>query len=84
MELVSTADRRKASRERLAAYHEYGVKSVWLIDPGAESVEASLQSGERQTFAFGDELTQPDLLPNFSCKVETLFVEPDWWAGQHK
>jgi len=84
IELVSTADRRQASSARLEAYHDYGVSAVWLIDPSAESVEAIDASGTRQTFHAGDKLIQPDLLPNFTCKVETLFIEPDWWSGPQK
>lgn len=84
IELTSTADRRQASGERIDAYHHYGVQSVWLIDPKEESVQACPQTGERQTFEFGQELTQPDLLPDFACKVETLFVEPEWWSSRPK
>ncbi len=81
MELTSTSDRREKGAARAQAYLEWGVQSVWLIDPSPRHVRVSDQSGRQQLYEEADTLRLPDLLPHFACEVRTLFTEPQWWSA---
>ncbi|TWT63043.1 Uma2 family endonuclease [Rubinisphaera italica] len=79
IELASTGDRKQVMLRRIENYLAWGVQEVWVLEPKAQQVTAvNPQTGE-VTFQEGDRLISNQLLPNFQCDVEKLFVEPSWW-----
>ena len=81
MELASTNDRRRAMRERVMAYHEWGVDEVWVVDPIEKSVRLLPRGQASRSLSERHVLADRSVLPDFSVSVKQLFAEPEWWSG---
>ena len=56
-------------------YLDFGVESVWLVDPDGRTVEV-FEAGERRTLAGADTLSSPSV-PGLSIQVGALFETLD-------
>lgn len=82
MELSSTDDRTAQMNERIEYYRNWGVNSVWVLNPCGESLEVHSRTIETQTFQGTDSYSDQQTLEGFSITVLDLFREPDWWTGK--
>ena len=73
VEVRSPSDRWKLVNEKIAEYHEAGVKVVMVIDPVIESVGVFREDEFPIIFHNGDTVTLPDVLPGFAAPVKAFF-----------
>lgn len=53
-----------------------GVRVLWVLNPENRSVRVFRESADRCVqFGSRDELTAPEVLPGFSCRIGDLFGE---------
>lgn len=79
VELASTADRQRMQPLRSRQYLEWGVRTVWTINPQRQTVDV-FQSGQTtRTLASAEWLTDDEVLSEFRMRVDSLFAEPAWW-----
>ncbi|MFV0445195.1 MAG: Uma2 family endonuclease [Planctomycetaceae bacterium] len=81
MELASSSDRRLQMPERVQRYFDWGVPTVWVIDPQGRHVLQRSMTGQQRDLIEGDRLTDTAALPGFDIEVSTLFIEPSWWTN---
>jgi Uma2 family endonuclease len=72
IEVRSPTDRMKAVMEKIQEYLDAGVDVVVLLDPAVESATVFRKDAEQQ-LTNRDELTLPDILPEFSVPVRKFF-----------
>ncbi|HET6425092.1 MAG TPA: Uma2 family endonuclease [Planctomycetaceae bacterium] len=75
IEVISPSDRWTNVLDKVLEYLRSGVTEVWVIDPEQRSVTAHRSDAASIHFDGDDELTRPDLLPGFSCRVSELFAD---------
>lgn len=80
VELASTSDRRKQMDTRVEQYLDWGVRSVWVIDPRARWLSIIGPGRDPLRLSEQEMLTGEPLLPGFRVRVAELFVEPEWWT----
>jgi len=79
VELATTSDRRSQISERIGAYYQHGVPTVWLIDPHFQTVHLCEQGKFGNTrLEAADALPGGDVLPGFTLRVGDLFAPPAW------
>ncbi len=88
LEVVSTADRRRIIRQRVAQYQEWGVSVVIAVDPDDRRVVVHLPNQTAEVLKPNDVLAcraewwaaNPDreFLEEFALNVSELFREPEW------
>jgi Uma2 family endonuclease len=76
VEIVSPNDAFRDVTGKLQTYFEAGVRSVWLIDPGAEQVHVYAAPTVNRILARGSDLTDDVVLPGFRLPVADLFPPP--------
>jgi len=75
IEVLSPSDRWSKVMDKVLKYLESGTGEVWVIDPEQRTVEVFRSDLQRPLrFDEGSELTRPDLLPGFSCRVADFFA----------
>lgn len=84
VELVSTRERKRQCQWRVQAFLQWGVRSMWTIDPSGQTVEVIRSDGGRRLIAASQCLEDELSLPHFRLEVSSLFAEPDWWTGPTK
>lgn len=67
IEVVSPRDITETLEVKIAEYQEAGVSSVWVISPKARTCTIHRLNGHSQRLSEGDTITEPELLPGFSC-----------------
>ncbi len=72
VEVASTHDLVEEVELKIDEYLSAGVQSVWLISPAARAVTIYHADGSAKRFSDADELTEPELLPGFHCRVAEL------------
>ena len=72
IEVVSPNDLAYEVDRKVADYQTNGFALVWLVYPSSKSVVEYTPTSSK-TFKTADELTLPELLPEFRCKVSELF-----------
>jgi Uma2 family endonuclease len=73
VEVISPSE---SAQDILDIVHDYlaaGTSLVWVAYPHAVTVVAHTPDGLARTYRSGDLLTDPDVLPGFSCVVKDLF-----------
>lgn len=75
IEVLSPSDRWIEVLDKVARYLRSGVTEVWIIDPEQRSVTVHRKDAAALHFDGADELTRPELLPGFTCRVSDLFAE---------
>jgi hypothetical protein len=59
--------------EKIAAWLAAGCRSVWIIDPGLETVTVDHSRTDVQAFAADGVLQDDPVVPGISCPVADLF-----------
>lgn len=79
IELASSHDRRANINERVALYHQLGVRVVWIVDPNAKTVHLMRKTGTGAVRLSERDILQgaPDLR-GFKMEVANIFKEPEW------
>jgi len=73
VEVVSTHDTVYEVDEKVREYLDAGFPLVWVVDPGARVVTVYPNGGRPQIMTADDEITVPQILPGFRCKVAEFF-----------
>lgn len=81
IELSSTPDRRTQMSGRVQHWLDWGVRQVWVINPGERAVGVHAPQAEPRHFDETAAVAADPVLPDFSVRVSELFVVPDWWMG---
>ena len=75
-EVVSPDDLSHEVDEKRDEWLAAGVKIVWVVTPGVDTVEVYRQDGGHDFLRINDTLTAEGVLPGFSCPVADLFRRP--------
>ncbi len=75
IEVLSRSDRWTDVLDKIQEYLRSGITEVWVIDPEQRSVAVHRAEAAPLHFDGDDELTRPELLPGFSCRVSELFAD---------
>ena len=75
-EVVSPNDLSHEVDEKRDEWLAAGVKIVWVVTPGVDTVEVYRQDGGHDFLRINDTLTAEGVLPGFSCPVADLFRRP--------
>ncbi len=73
VEVLSTFDRWPRVLEKIVEYLDAGVLAVCIVDPEMQTVEIHTANQKVRHLVRSDELTLPEVLPEFRCKVSELF-----------
>ncbi len=84
VEIASTNDRRRDMSDRVRAYLEWQVPTVWLIDPVAREVHLFRSGAAPRNYRDDQILLGDDELRDFQTPVAPLFNDPDWWTSAVK
>ena len=76
VEVISPNDLYSDVETKVDEYLQAGVRLVWVIDPGTESVRVHRLNGSVQDLSSRDPLSGEDVVPGFSCPVAKLFELP--------
>lgn len=74
VEVLSPSDRWSHIEEKLEDYNSIHVKQVWVVSPEDRCVWICQPDGRRHRLSESDELTSPDVLPGFTCRVAEFFL----------
>ena len=74
IEVLSPSDKAAAMRRKVKQYFAAGARTVWLVYPASREVEVwESAAGPGRVLGANDMLEARDLLPGFSCRVNSLF-----------
>lgn len=74
VEIVSPTDVYSRVEDKVDEYLRAGVKLVWVINPGHRYVRVFDETVEQgRQYGSTDELTAPDVLPGFRCRIGDFF-----------
>jgi Uma2 family endonuclease len=73
VEVVSPHDTVYEVDEKVREYLNAGVPLVWIVDPEARVVTVHPYGERPQILTAEDEITIPEVLPNFRCRVAEFF-----------
>lgn len=76
VEVFSPNDRPGKLNRRVTEYLRRGVPLVWVAYPDDQVVVVYRPGREADSFSGNDDLSSPDVLPGFACKVSDLFALP--------
>jgi Uma2 family endonuclease len=76
VEVISPNDNAEEVAEKIQDWLGAGVKLVWEVYPGRQTIRANLPDGTATLFRPPDILTAEGVLPGFSCPVADLFRLP--------
>ena len=76
VEVFSPSDRPGRMNRRIGQYLKRGVPLVWVVYPDEQTVDVRRPGAEPVSLEGEDQLSFPDVLPDFSCKVSDLFALP--------
>jgi Uma2 family endonuclease len=76
VEIGSTNDRRRAMRERIESYLNWGVRTVWMVDTIDKSVQIIRAGQPPRIFAGGQMIPGSPVFSDLKISVESLFKLP--------
>jgi Uma2 family endonuclease len=76
VEIGSTNDRRRAMRERIESYLNWGVRTVWMVDTIDKSVHYIRAGQPPRIFAGGQTIPGSPVFSDLNISVESLFKMP--------
>ena len=76
VEVMSPNDRLGKMARRIGQFLARGVARVWLLDPEARNVTVFRPNEVPEVLEEADRLTDPEILPGFSCVVADFFAMP--------
>ena len=74
IEVLSPNDRASDVLDKISDMLEFGVQTVWLINPRAQEITIYVDQTNPRTL-IGDTLLTTDLLPGWSIAAKTLFAD---------
>ena len=74
VEVISPSDRMADLRAKIEEYLDAGVKLIWVVDPGTDSVTEYRPDAAPVNLGSSAELAGRDVLPGFRCKVSEFFA----------
>lgn len=77
VEVISPRDITETLEVKIVEYQAAGVSSIWVISPKARTCTIHHLNGHSLRLNEGDTITEPELLPGFSCKVGELLPPPE-------
>ena len=72
VEVKSPGDRRGKVERKATMWLDFGIRSLWLVNPAKRTVEVFHANGVRTLFHEGDELVD-DTVPGFRVAVSKIF-----------
>lgn len=76
MEVVSPHDYYDDVEVKVQEYLGAGVKLVWVVSPGSQTVRVHRQDGSVSDLDEVDELSGENVIPGFTCRVAEIFQPP--------
>jgi Uma2 family endonuclease len=73
VEVVSPNETAEEVREKVRDFLSAGTPLVWTVYPRTEEVIVNTPDGFARTYAQGETIAFPELLPQFTCNVAELF-----------
>ena len=73
--MLSPHDRWTEVLDKVLEYLRSGIAEVWVVDPDQRTVEVHRAEQSPVHFDEDEELTRPELLPGFSCRVADFFAD---------
>jgi Uma2 family endonuclease len=73
VEVLSPDDRPGAVLAKVRDWLDAGTRLVWVVDPARRHVRVFRRDGSESVLAGTDRLDGEDVIPGFSCDVESLF-----------
>ena len=73
VEILSPSDNAGRLQRKIGHYFAAGTSAVWVLDPESKTVSVYERSGAFRALNADDLIDAPDLLPDFSAAVRTLF-----------
>jgi len=73
VEVLSPGDHAGEVLAKVADWLQAGSRAVWLLDPSRRHVRAYGDDGSVAILETGDRLDGGDVVPGFSCEVDSLF-----------
>jgi Uma2 family endonuclease len=77
VEIGSTNDRRKAMRDRVQSYLDWGVRTVWVVDTLEKGVHCIRQGQPPRLFAGGQSIPGTPVFADLKISVKSLFEMPE-------
>ncbi len=77
VDILSSPDRRQGLEQRIGQLMEWGVPTVWTIDPLAQTMQLWSKK-ECLSFRSTESLEGIGELPGFQIPVQELFAIPEW------
>jgi Uma2 family endonuclease len=77
VEIGSTSDRRRAMRERVESYLDWGVRTVWVVDTNDKAVHHIRQGQPPRMFAGAQSVPGSPVFANLKIPVKSLFEMPE-------
>jgi Uma2 family endonuclease len=77
-EIASTNDRRRAMRQRVTGWLEWGVRLVWVLDTQEKRAHVFERDRQGQQLAAHQTLFGGSVLSGFKLNVGDVFKEPSW------
>jgi Uma2 family endonuclease len=75
LEILSPDQHMPAFLDKIQFYLLYGVRLVWVIDPGTSTVAVQTPGEEARVLHPGETLDGGDVLPGFSVAVDEIFAQ---------
>ena len=75
VEVVSPNDTAYEVWRKVLEYLDAGVALVWVIDPEARTAQIYRRDGSTDLLREDGELSGEDVLPEFRCRLATIFPE---------
>ncbi len=77
VEVISPRDITETLEVKIAEDQAAGVSSIWIISPKARTCTIHHLNGHSLRLNERDTITEPELLPGFSCRVGDLLPPPE-------
>ena len=77
IEVISTHDTMEEVELKIEEYLKAGTRSVWVVHPRARVIDVYRGDGTVLRLRENDIVSEPELLPGFSCPVKELLPLPD-------
>src|SRR5688572_6921965 len=81
VEIASTPARRTTMRDRVESYLNWGIASVWVVDPVERELNVMTPGPRREQIRENESAEGPAVTHGFRVQVGSLFADPAWWRG---
>lgn len=74
VEIASASDSRRWAHDRAQMWLNHGSPLVWIVHPNTHTIDVYRPHTPTSTLHETDSLTGHDILPSFTCPVNTIFA----------